>query len=134
MQGVLELALYVEDVGRSVAFYEQLFGFRTLLRDDRMAALDVGARAVLLLFKHGASAQRIDTPNGPLPPHDSRGTSHAAFAIAADDLASWQRWVEENGLEIEARMEWDRGGTSLYFRDPDGHLLEVATPGLWETY
>jgi catechol 2,3-dioxygenase-like lactoylglutathione lyase family enzyme len=31
-------------------------------------------------------------------------------------------------------MEWPRGGTSLYFRDPDGHLVELATPGLWSIY
>jgi len=27
-----------------------------------------------------------------------------------------------------------RGGHSIYFRDPDGHLLELATPGLWAIY
>jgi catechol 2,3-dioxygenase-like lactoylglutathione lyase family enzyme len=31
-------------------------------------------------------------------------------------------------------MAWPRGGTSLYFRDPDGHLVELATPGLWSIY
>ena len=25
-------------------------------------------------------------------------------------------------------------GNSVYFRDPDGHLLELATPGLWWVY
>ncbi|MDQ3753396.1 MAG: glyoxalase, partial [Acidobacteriota bacterium] len=30
--------------------------------------------------------------------------------------------------------KWNRGGTSLYFRDPDNHLLELATPGLWAIY
>jgi catechol 2,3-dioxygenase-like lactoylglutathione lyase family enzyme len=35
------------------------------------------------------------------------------------------------GIAIESRITWARGGTSLYFRDPDGHSLEVATPGLW---
>jgi catechol 2,3-dioxygenase-like lactoylglutathione lyase family enzyme len=29
---------------------------------------------------------------------------------------------------------WPRGGRSVYFRDPDGHSVELATPGLWETY
>ena len=27
-----------------------------------------------------------------------------------------------------------RSGESIYFRDPDGHLLELATPGLWPGY
>jgi catechol 2,3-dioxygenase-like lactoylglutathione lyase family enzyme len=35
---------------------------------------------------------------------------------------------------VESRVTWLRGGTSLYFRDPDGHSLEVATPGLWPNY
>lgn len=134
LQGMLEFGLYVEDVARSVEFYERIFGFATLFRDDRMAALDVEGRQVLLLFKRGASAERVETPAGVLPPHDGHGTSHAAFAIEASELERWERWLDENGLEIEGRMRWTRGGESLYFRDPDGHLLEVATPGLWETY
>jgi len=131
---LLEFGLYVDDVDASVAFYERLFGFRTLFRDDRMAALDVEGRQVLLLFRQGASAETVETPKGRLPGHDAAGSIHAAFAIEAADLARWERWLEENGVEIEGRMTWPRGGESLYFRDPDEHLLEVATPGLWETY
>jgi catechol 2,3-dioxygenase-like lactoylglutathione lyase family enzyme len=37
-------------------------------------------------------------------------------------------------VSIEGEMKWPRGGTSLYFRDPDGHLVELATPGLWSIY
>ncbi|MDF2970539.1 MAG: glyoxalase, partial [Microvirga sp.] len=40
----------------------------------------------------------------------------------------------ERKIPIESRVTWPRGGTSLYFRDPDGHVLELATPGLWATY
>ncbi|HEX5778765.1 MAG TPA: glyoxalase, partial [Xanthobacteraceae bacterium] len=38
------------------------------------------------------------------------------------------------GIELESRVDWPRGGKSIYFRDPDGHLLEFATPGLWANY
>jgi catechol 2,3-dioxygenase-like lactoylglutathione lyase family enzyme len=49
-------------------------------------------------------------------------------------MAEWEGRLQERGIPIESRTTWSRGGTSLYFRDPDGHLLELATPGLWETY
>jgi catechol 2,3-dioxygenase-like lactoylglutathione lyase family enzyme len=38
------------------------------------------------------------------------------------------------GIAVESRVTWPRGGTSLYFRDPDAHSLEVASPGLWPNY
>ncbi|MDX1395588.1 MAG: VOC family protein [Gemmatimonadota bacterium] len=134
VSGFLEFGLYVEDVARSVGFYGRVFGFDTLFTDDRMAAIDVGGTSVLLLFRQGASSERIETPAGVLPPHDARGTSHAAFSVPAGSLSTWEMWLAENDIEIEGRMRWERGGESLYFRDPDEHLLEVATPGLWKTY
>jgi catechol 2,3-dioxygenase-like lactoylglutathione lyase family enzyme len=42
--------------------------------------------------------------------------------------------LASGGVTIEARNNWERGGRSIYFRDPDGHLLELATPGLWSVY
>ena len=46
----------------------------------------------------------------------------------------WERRLEAYRVEIEGRTDWSRGGHSIYFRDPDGHLLELATPGLWTVY
>ncbi len=57
-----------------------------------------------------------------------------AFAIAADALSDWEGRLRQHGIAIEGRSDWSRGGHSIYFRDPDGHLLELATPGLWATY
>jgi len=37
-------------------------------------------------------------------------------------------------VAIEGRSHWPQGAESLYFRDPDGHLLEVVTPGIWPNY
>jgi catechol 2,3-dioxygenase-like lactoylglutathione lyase family enzyme len=59
---------------------------------------------------------------------------HVAFAISADELQEWETRLREHAIAIEGRTRWSRGGTSLYFRDPDGHLVELATPGLWEIY
>ena len=99
-----------------------------------MCAYDVGGRGVLLLFRRGESRETIALPGGTIPPHDGAGPCHVAFAIAADALSAWEAELDRRGIGIEARTTWPRGGTSLYFRDPDGHLLELATPGLWRGY
>jgi catechol 2,3-dioxygenase-like lactoylglutathione lyase family enzyme len=89
---------------------------------------------VLLLFRRGGSAQPSETPVGTIPPHDGQGTLHLAFAIPHAELAAWQAHLAAHGVAVESRITWARGGTSLYMRDPDGHSLEVATPGLWPNY
>src|SRR5574341_1431556 len=60
--------------------------------------------------------------------------THLTFAIAAEDYDAWEKWLSKNGLAIELKKNWELGGRSLYFRDPDGHLLELATPGVWKIY
>jgi catechol 2,3-dioxygenase-like lactoylglutathione lyase family enzyme len=49
-------------------------------------------------------------------------------------LQAWEAWLGELGIPIESRQTWRHGGHALYFRDPDGHLLEVVTPGVWSIY
>jgi catechol 2,3-dioxygenase-like lactoylglutathione lyase family enzyme len=132
--GILETALYVDDFTRACAFYEQVLGLNSIYRDQRLCAYDVGARGVLLLFLRGQSLQTVRMPGGTIPPHDGNGPVHIAFSVAADDLASWETRLKQASVEIEGRTRWPRGGESVYFRDPDGHLLELATPGLWPGY
>jgi catechol 2,3-dioxygenase-like lactoylglutathione lyase family enzyme len=134
VSGVLETALYVEDVQRSIRFYQTLFKSETLFADDRLCAMSVAGRQVLLLFKKGATIHPIATPEGNIPPHDGSGNLHLAFSISAEDLEPWEKWLQENGVTIESKVKWDRGGYSLYFRDPDGHLIELVTPGCWAIY
>jgi catechol 2,3-dioxygenase-like lactoylglutathione lyase family enzyme len=57
-----------------------------------------------------------------------------AFAIAAESYDDWHRHLSDAGATIRGEMRWPRGGRSLYFEDPDGHVLELATPGLWPNY
>ncbi len=134
LSGVLETALYVEDLDRSRTFYERVLGFEPMLADHRMVALAVPGDAVLLLFVRGGSVQPSETPFGTIPAHDGQGTLHLAFAVPVASLDEWDRHLAAQGIAIESRITWERGGTSLYFRDPDGHSVEVATPGLWANY
>jgi catechol 2,3-dioxygenase-like lactoylglutathione lyase family enzyme len=128
---VLETSLYVDDLERSRRFYERIFGFVSVFHDDRMCAMEVPGEQVLLLFRHGMTDQPALGPNGVIPPHHGRGALHLAFAIPFGELAAWEDHLAHQDVTVESRVGWARGGTSLYFRDPDGHSLEVATPGLW---
>ena len=126
-EGILESSLYVSDVDRSVRFYRETFGFGVITEfGERGCAMNAGARQVLLLFKKGASLATTT-------PHDGHGELHLAFAIASAEFSNWETWLEERGA-IEEKKKWDLGGWSLYFRDPDRHLLELATPGTWPVY
>ncbi len=131
---ILETALYVADLDRAAAFYRDVMGLPCIFEDFRMRAFDVGGNGVLLLFPQGGSLKPIETPGGSIPPHDGSGPVHIAFSIAADELGEWQRHLTEHGITLEGRTQWPRGGISVYFRDPDDHLLEIATPGLWKGY
>jgi len=135
LSGVLETALIVEDVARATGFYRELFGFEVLAQSERLCVLNVRPAQVLLLFQRGGSLKDIRLPGGILPGGmDARGRSHMAFAVEAEDLEAWKRWLAQKAVGIESIVLWERGGTSLYFRDPDGNLLELATPGVWANY
>jgi len=89
----------------------------------RLCAMRAGDRSVLLLFKKGAT-----------PDTDASGSIHVAFGIARSELSAWENWIVSQGVPIEFRESWKYGAEALFFRDPDGHLLEVVTPGVWAIY
>jgi len=133
IERVLETSLYVDDLDRAAKFYEECLGLPRMHADERMRAYAVGG-TVLLLFARGQSLSQVELPDGAIPPHDGSGPLHVAFAISTEALDGWLKRLEASGVEIEGRARWPRGGESIYFRDPDGHLLEFATPGLWRNY
>jgi catechol 2,3-dioxygenase-like lactoylglutathione lyase family enzyme len=131
IHGLLETSLYAADLGRTAAFYRDLFGFKTLVDSPRLVAFDVAARSVLLVFQAGATEDDVVDARGMIPGHDGRGRPHLALSVASEDLDAWRKQLVERGVEVVGEHRWARGGTSLYFRDPDDALVELATPGLW---
>ena len=134
VEGILETALHVDDLDRSVDFYKKIFGFDTLFQSKRGCGLAVAGSQVFLLFQKGLSAQPVTTDEGVIPGHDGSGRLHMAFSITRSSVDEWRSWLEANGVEIESTVNWHLGGTSLYFRDPDDHVIELATPGTWTIY
>ena len=134
VSGILETALSVADPAASAAFYKRLFGFDTLLETERLVALNVAGRDVLLLFEKGATEEPATLPGGVIPGHGVSGRSHLAFSIPAEDFKPWQERLAGEGVAVESTVSWPGGATSLYFRDPDQHLVELITPGFWAIY
>jgi catechol 2,3-dioxygenase-like lactoylglutathione lyase family enzyme len=132
---VLETCLYVDDLDQASRFYEDVVQLPRMAGDEnRFRAYDVGGVSVLLLFRRGATLAPVMLPGGTVPPHDGNGPLHIAFAVDAGEMPAWEARLREHGVAVESEVKWPRGGRSIYVRDPDGHVLEFATPGLWATY
>jgi catechol 2,3-dioxygenase-like lactoylglutathione lyase family enzyme len=131
---ILETALYCDDLEKTARFYRQLLDGAPMIESERLVAFDAGAGTVLLLFQRGLASQSLATDRGTVPGHDGNGPVHIAFAIDRADVPAWESQLQALGITIESRVAWERGGESLYFRDPDGRSVELATPGTWPTY
>lgn len=136
IHGVVETILYTDDLSRALRFYQDVLGLARMNGDgERFQAFDAGAGRVLLLFKRGGTLTPQPVPSGGvIPPHDGSGPLHIAFAIGAVDYDAWCTRLRNQEVAIESETKWERGGRSVYFRDPDQHLVELVTPGIWPNY
>ena len=129
--GLLEAGLFVENLSRARDFYEQVLGLEKL-RDSEVGCVFVVAKGQLLLLISQEKARvPSKTPGGEVPPcagdaGETLGAGHIAFAAAEAELDAWRARLESQGVEVLSEVAWEGAGRSLYFRDPDGHLLEIA--------
>jgi catechol 2,3-dioxygenase-like lactoylglutathione lyase family enzyme len=134
LNGLLETSLYVDDMERSVRFFTEVMGMEIMFDDERLTAFNDGANGALLVFARGKSVEDAPTAHGDIPGHDGEGRLHMAFKIPAESYYEWRSHLREAGVKELSEVTWPEGGRSYYFEDPDGHVLELATPGLWPNY
>lgn len=126
--GVYETVLYSPDVVGTARFYASLPGLRAIEEPDELAAaFRVADGGVLLIF----DPQRASAPNRPVPSHGATGPGHVAFSVKAGTLDAFASVLRSRGLEIERDVTWDRGGRSLYVRDPAGNSVELVEGEAW---
>jgi catechol 2,3-dioxygenase-like lactoylglutathione lyase family enzyme len=138
LNDLVETGLFVEDLARASAFFEAVLGLRKVKTSETGCVFRVADQRYLLLF----SRQAADTPNKTskgdvlppcaLPQHNGRGPGHIAFGVSADALDLWRARLAKHNVDVLSEIAWESGARSLYFRDPDGHLLELASAGIWE--
>ena len=139
LNGIVESVLIVEDLGRARAFYEDVLGLHVLSESDAGCGFEVAEGQLLLVVAAEKARLPSQTPGGTVPPclegpGEALGAGHIAFAVDRTELKGWRNYLERQGVEVLSDVGWERGGRSLYFRDPDGHLLELASPGVWDVY
>ena len=124
---ILESSLYVRDLEQAKTFYQTVLGAELdSEQQGRHAFFRIG-RQMLLLFVANASREL----DGDIPPHGADGAGHLAFSAPHKSLPAWEEQLARHGVTIEYRKQWSNGAISIYFRDPSGNSLELATPCLW---
>ena len=115
------IVLTVRDIDRTIAFYERALGMRALTFAEGRRALAFGDQKVNL---HQAGREFVPKARDPRP-----GSADVCFttAVPLDDVIAHLRAI---GVAIEHGPVAKIGGRaalrSLYVRDPDGNLIEVA--------
>jgi catechol 2,3-dioxygenase-like lactoylglutathione lyase family enzyme len=124
--GIHHITLLVADLERSLAFYRSVLGLRlvkqTVNDDDRNARHlifgDADGRLMVTCLEYP------DLDEGTV----GRGSTHH-FALAVegeDELEAWRGYLSSKGVATTEML--DRGDfKSIYLRDPDGHIVEIAT-------
>ena len=46
-------------------------------------------------------------------------------------MADWRERLSAEGIAIEKEVDWPGGGRSIYFRDPAGNSVELASARIW---
>ena len=130
VERVLETYPYVDDLETAEDFYSRVLGLAAFARVEGRHVFSCCGQGVFLLFN---PARTIHPESDiPVPTHGPHGPGHVAFAMQKDDIPTWREHLRQNGVEIEAEITWPSGGYSLYFRDPAGNSIELATPQTWQ--
>jgi len=124
VERVLETVLYAEDLQEAEAFYTKILGLEVQARlAGRHVFFRCGPGMFLVFNPKTTEKEKF--------PHGCHGPSHVAWAIAADTIDSWRQWLQANEVTITEEVSWPNGGYSIYFSDPAGNSLELATPEVW---
>ena len=126
---IKESCLYVADLDRTRSFYEGVLQLPVIVQVPGSHVFFRAGDSVLLCFLPESSANNTD-----LPGHYGEGRLHLAFEVEEGEYELWKHELVRQGIAIEKVQSWKQGKKgSFYFRDPDGHLLEILQKGIWES-
>jgi catechol 2,3-dioxygenase-like lactoylglutathione lyase family enzyme len=124
---IKETSIYVTNLHSSENFYSGLLGLEIIAHVENRHIFFRAGTSVLLCFISESTKNETT-----LPYHYASGKIHFAFEVAKEDYEKSKTEITSKGINIEHEHEWKEGVRSFYFRDPDGHLLEIVPSGMWE--
>lgn len=119
LQAVNHVGLVTRRLEDSRRFYREVLGFREVARPN----FDFPGA---WLYNYGLMIHLIQNELAPDPDGEIQ-TRGNHLALHADDLAAVERLLGEHGVAFRKNMIVDRGIRQIFFRDPDGHHIEVGT-------
>ncbi len=131
IKGVLEAAVYADDLDAARGFYGALLGLPEIAAVDGRHVFFRAGNAVLLVFRPAATREPPGPEALPVPPHGAEGPGHVCLTVAEDALDPMATRLTDAGVEIESDFRWPHGPRSIYVRDPAGNSVEFASPRLW---
>jgi glyoxylase I family protein len=128
LQGLHHVTAICADLGRTTAFYRDVMGL-TLVREGHNED-DPDARHFWFGDPQGSPGTLVSFMEYPSMEAAKGGvgsTHHFAFAVgSAEELDAWRDWLRSR--DVQCTDVFERGGLrSIYLRDPDGHIVELAT-------
>ncbi len=132
VKAILETCLYATDLHAIETFYKNVLGLNAFSKREGRSVFFRCGDTVLLYFNPDNTSQIPVEVNGQkIPIHGTKGEGHVCFKIKNSEIPEWRNWLKEKDIEIESEVTWENGAQSIYFRDPAGNCLEVASPKLW---
>jgi len=120
--------LYVQDVTKSIEFYEKAFGFKRkfIVPDNSYGELDTGDTTLSFA---SVELAKTNLKNGFIQSSNNNKPFGIEIGITADDVEKLYDHAIKSGAIAEMPAESKpQGQTVAYVRDPDGFLIEICTP------
>ena len=126
LERIWETSLYAADLDRAESFYKTVLGLDSFAKETNRHVFFKCSGQMLLIFNPDKTIEESDAA-----PHGAHGPGHVAFALPMSELDTWKSHLQTMNIEIEKDVSWPNGGRSIYFRDPAGNCLELASPLIW---
>jgi catechol 2,3-dioxygenase-like lactoylglutathione lyase family enzyme len=118
VQGIDHVGLVVKDVQRSINWYREILGLKRLYEDvwgDYPGVVGIGNTSIAFF--------PMEDPDAKLP--IDQPIHHIAFRVDRVNFNKARETLRQK--EIEFEIQDQKVVHSIYFRDPDGYLVELTT-------